>query len=241
MKVFIVGSLGGCQYADMYQADGWEIVTNLEEANLVQFTGGHDVSPDLYGCGQHPATMNSKERDVEEEQVYRHCEAFHKPMVGICRGGQFLNVMNGGRMYQHVDGHGIAGTHKVQDSMSPSEFDVTSTHHQMMIPNKENAEVIGSTFPSLCSRKEYVDTDNEIFVVIPDENEKDTEVLFYPWTKSLCFQPHPEYAEGKACREWFFSLVMGKLFNDWRRYEALTGADMRYYNEDGDVMEAFEE
>src|SRR3546814_3238996 len=33
----------------------------------------------------------------------------HKPMAGICRGGQFLNVMCGGSMIQHVEGHAIHG------------------------------------------------------------------------------------------------------------------------------------
>lgn len=34
-------------------------------------------------------------------------------MVGICRGAQFLNVMAGGKMIQHVEGHAIHGTHEI--------------------------------------------------------------------------------------------------------------------------------
>lgn len=222
MKVYIVGSNGRCQYADMYKSDGWDIVDNVDDADLVQFTGGEDVTPTLYGCGTHPRTMNSVARDEAEEEIYDACRELNKPMVGICRGGQFLNVMCGGRMYQHVNGHATGDTHKVEDKSSGYICDVTSTHHQMMIPSKHDATVIGRVTPSLCDFKDYVDSEGKIFTVEPDEDQEDVEVVAYPYSRVLCFQPHPEYEAGEACREWFFGLVFGYLFEDWERYNKLT-------------------
>lgn len=222
MKVYIVGSNGKCQYAQMYKDDGWEVVNSVPEANLVQFTGGEDVTPNLYGCGTHPRTMNSVARDEEEQVIFKECRERGIPMVGICRGGQFLNVMCGGRMYQHVNGHATGRTHKVQDTISGYECDVTSTHHQMMIPSKYDGSVLGRVNPSLCEFKDYVDDEGKIFTVEPEEGHEDVEVVSYPYQRVLCFQPHPEYEEGKACRGWFFGLVMGQLFDDWDRYNEET-------------------
>lgn len=227
MKVFIVGSNGACLYAQMYIADGWEIVQSVEEADLVQFTGGEDVSPALYNCGVHPATMSSKARDDAEIEIFEDCQNFNKPMVGICRGGQFLNVMCGGRMYQHVDGHATGRTHKAEDTRLGGLYEVTSTHHQMMIPHKVYGEVLGRVTPSLCTFKDYVDADGKIFTVEPEEGHEDVEVVGYGDYRVLCFQPHPEYEDGKACREWFFGLVMAYLFDDWRRYYGVREGDKK--------------
>lgn len=247
MKVFIVGSHGTCLYAAMYLNDGWEIAESVEEADLVQFTGGEDVSPDLYGCGKHPTTMNNPERDAHEEEIYNYCHGHNKPMVGICRGGQFLNVMCGGRMYQNINNHAIAGTHETRDTNTGYKCQTTSTHHQMMIPEPENGVVIGSVTPSMCDFKDYVDRDGTVFTVEPEEDDFDVEVVSYPYHNVLCFQPHPEYDAGEACREWFFSLVMWKLFNDTTRYNKLMhgeGANRLVYDpfeEEDFEEEGFEE
>jgi len=66
----------------------------------VVFTGGADVSPFMYGEKKLSVTCNDEHRDEQEKLFF---ERYTKvPKVGICRGGQFLNVMNGGKMWQHV-------------------------------------------------------------------------------------------------------------------------------------------
>ena len=221
MKVHIVGSNGTCLYAAMYLNDGWQITDSIDDADLVQFTGGEDVDPKLYNCGVHPTTMYNPARDESEHEVFEYCKANDKPMVGICRGGQFLNVMCGGRMYQNVNGHTIRSTHRTIDMDSGYSCETTSTHHQMMIPDKNNGLVIGGVNPSLCDFKDYVDGDGKVFTVEPDEDDVDVEVVFYPYQRVLCFQPHPEYDTGETCREWFFGLVMMRLFGDSERYNNL--------------------
>jgi gamma-glutamyl-gamma-aminobutyrate hydrolase PuuD len=226
MKVYIVGH-GGNDYTRMYEQDGWKVVDDIKNADLVQFTGGEDVSPKYYGCGKHPATANNEARDLKEEQIFEFCSENEIPMVGICRGGQFLNVMCGGRMYQHVDGHATGKTHEVTDTITGYRCNVTSTHHQMMIPRKSDGgvNVIGIVNPSLSSFKDYVDRDGVVFTVEPEEDEQDVEVIHYVYHNVLCFQPHPEFEDGKACREWFFSLVKRQLFRDPSRYRSLIGLD----------------
>lgn len=67
------------------------------------FTGGHDVSPALYGekalplCGE-----RCPERDAMEKTLFDFAAERDKPMLGICRGLQFLNVALGGSLYQDL-------------------------------------------------------------------------------------------------------------------------------------------
>src|SRR5574343_347632 len=102
-KIFIIA--GNSQYYSLFCDIGWEAVSTIEKADLVCFTGGEDVSPSLYGEQRHPRTYHNMNRDDRETELFNQCLKNQTPMVGICRGGQFLNVMNGGKMYQDVSHH----------------------------------------------------------------------------------------------------------------------------------------
>ena len=114
-----------------------DLETNPDDIALVVFTGGSDVSPDLY-CSEthHPRTSSSGARDLEEAEVYRIASENGIPMSGICRGAQFLCVMAGGKLVQDLTGHS-GGNHAVR-ALYPSgevkDISVTSSHHQMQCP-----------------------------------------------------------------------------------------------------------
>lgn len=197
-KVYIVD--GSPNYYNMFTRAGWEIVLDMHQADLVQFTGGADVSPLLYGEQRHPTTHNDPLRDDRECKIFNMAVARNKMIAGICRGGQFLNVMNGGKMWQNINNHAIHGTHVALDMMSGRLKRVSSTHHQMMIP-KDGAEIVAISH--ICTRKE-----SDLVSVVPDDNDPDIEVVFYKDTNSLCFQPHPEFGGGNNdCTEYYFELL----------------------------------
>lgn len=184
-KVFIVGG-GAGGYNDLYRRMGFDIVKTLGEADVVQFTGGADVSPELYGAKAHQFTGNDRRRDAYEMDVFNQCVSDGIPMVGICRGGQFLNVMNGGEMYQHVERH--TASHFITDLQTGEEVYVSSTHHQMMKPSPKALLVASSTLGG--TREWY---EGEMFK--KDVSNQDIEVVYYEETNSLCFQPHPEFRD----------------------------------------------
>lgn len=190
---------GNAQYRQMFEKMGWEITHDLNAADLVQFTGGADVSPFIYGEKNHPTTGNDPRRDLVEAGYYALCVRMGKKMAGICRGGQFLNVMNGGRMYQDVDGHAIVGTHQCTDLVTGAKIQVTSTHHQMMVPDF-HGEVLA--FSRESTRKETCEGE-----YAHGTKDDDVEVVFYEDTNSLCFQPHPEFHGADSTREYYFSLI----------------------------------
>lgn len=179
---------------DMFKARGWEVLTdkNLTEIftigedlkrkiDLVCFCGGSDVSPELYG-EENTYSYCDHVRDHYEKEIYEACVE-KIPLVGICRGGQFLNVMNGGKMIQHIEGHSMGDR---QIYFWPDEhkkgFIIREDHHQGIIPSDEGEPLAWDCI---------------------DDN---VEVVWYEKTKSLCFQPHPEW-DHKPTEDLFFDLI----------------------------------
>lgn len=204
-KVFIVG--GGNEYKKMFAKEGWEIVDQLKDADLVQFTGGEDVTPALYNERPHKLTANNPVRDAKEAALFQWCIKNNKPMAGICRGGQFLNVMCGGEMWQHVEGHAMLGTHEAVDSLTGERFQVTSTHHQMMRPSSEGMILIHANCSTFKERMETNCT-NTVF----GHREPDVEAVYYAEQKCFCFQPHPEFAGYDTLAARYFDYIEEWLF-----------------------------
>lgn len=190
-SVFIVGN--DSQVVTMFRKLGWKIAISIPRADLIQFTGGADVSPVLYNQGRHEKTTNiNPQRDEREVVMFGVGLSKKKPMAGICRGAQFLNVMCGGTLWQHCTGHVLPGTHQVMDNITSDIYQATSTHHQMMNPSNDG-EVVAVAYEA--KERHRVDANGNSFVCDPSR-KGDPEVVYYEAQNCLCFQPHPEYTKG---------------------------------------------
>jgi len=67
------------------------------------FTGGDDIAPSRYGEEPHP-TVNASapERDEMELCLFHEIRSTTKPVLGICRGMQLINVARGGSLIQDI-------------------------------------------------------------------------------------------------------------------------------------------
>ena len=182
-------------------------------ADIMVWTGGEDIDPALYGEKPLVSTNFNPHRDAREMKFWREAyqldrdthSSEHIMKIGICRGGQFLNALNGGRMWQDINYHGGGESHHVLDHESGRLRNVSSTHHQQMIPSRD-AVVVATTKMATRKYSEGVEwqrgTKNHA-----DKEAIDYEVLWYPNTRTLCFQPHPEYTLPKDCEDYFFELI----------------------------------
>lgn len=197
-KVYIEGY--GGHYVTMWQRWGWEIANAPGLADVIQFTGGEDVSPAMYGEQEHPTTGANFKRDQMCLELFNYAVEAGIPCVGICRGGQFLNVVNGGKMFQHCDGHAIRGTHEATILASGLKVQVTSTHHQIMRPNRDKGIVLMEADKLGTFKKRMVQDHGWLanWWEYDGQDEDDVEAIYYPDTNSLCFQPHPEYCDEKS-------------------------------------------
>lgn len=86
------------------------VIDNYQDAQTVKFShllllGGPDVHPHWYGETNHYSTKLKPardRRDLIEYFLVRRAMATQVPMMGICRGHQFLNVIHGGSLYQDL-------------------------------------------------------------------------------------------------------------------------------------------
>tara|TARA_R110000772_G_scaffold54130_1_gene123531 strand:- start:52537 stop:53235 length:699 start_codon:yes stop_codon:yes gene_type:complete len=165
------------------------------DIDLLLFTGGADVQPVLYGEKVGRYTQINKERDKLEQRIFSKFR--YIPKLGICRGSQFLTVMAGGELIQHVTGHGATHKIQMQDGGRLYNYDITSTHHQMMNPftlasNRYQILAWSKNFLS----NTYLNGDNEEVSLHPEFLE--SEIVYYPEIKALAIQGHPEFGHCPA-------------------------------------------
>lgn len=65
--------------------------------------GGGDVNPAYYGEGMNGSDEPEIERDKSEFALVKAYIEMKKPILGICRGHQVINVALGGTLIQHLD------------------------------------------------------------------------------------------------------------------------------------------
>ena len=100
-------------------------------------TGGQDVSPALYGAAPAPACGETcPARDAMETKLLALALEQDKPVLGICRGIQFLNIYLGGTLYQDlpydapVHSVTLVPARPLYQLLGKCELAVNSLHHQ---------------------------------------------------------------------------------------------------------------
>jgi putative glutamine amidotransferase len=108
--------------------------------------GGQDVDPQTYGRA--PAADGAwvhRGRDQHELALLAAARSAGLPVLGVCRGLQLANVMLGGDLIEHVDGHDAGARFaldlhpvRVEDgtllarATGGGELAVNSLHHQVV-------------------------------------------------------------------------------------------------------------
>lgn len=102
--------------------------------------GGGDLEPWRYGRENTASRDLEPERDEAELRLLQEFTVLKKPVLGVCRGMQAVNVFFGGTLVQDVPGHGALGgadrLHGVRTAPSPllplcgERRAVNSAHHQ---------------------------------------------------------------------------------------------------------------
>lgn len=128
------------------------IPTGLDEATLrevyerldaVLLPGGPDVDPSEYGQERHPQTkIIDVPRDALELTLARWTVADDRPLFGICRGHQVMNVALGGTLVQDIPS-------QVETTLThdlPDEYPRDTRLHDVAIePNSRLAAILGTT------------------------------------------------------------------------------------------------
>jgi putative glutamine amidotransferase len=98
---------GGC--ARRWQAGR---AADIGAVDGVIIGGGDDISPDLYGGRLVTSARLDPGRDALERAVVLEAFAQGRPVLGICRGSQMLNVALGGSLHQDAYATYAASDHR---------------------------------------------------------------------------------------------------------------------------------
>ncbi|MFD7642014.1 gamma-glutamyl-gamma-aminobutyrate hydrolase family protein [Kitasatospora sp. NPDC059795] len=130
-------------------ADGNPSAEQLAACAGFVVPGGGDVDPARYGAdANHPSLYDvNPVQDRLDEAVLRYALDHRRPMLGICRGMQLLNVLRGGTLHVDMAPTGVThnppagvewATHEVAltagtavaEAFGRERIDVASGHHQ---------------------------------------------------------------------------------------------------------------
>jgi putative glutamine amidotransferase len=151
-----VAQAGGAPVLVPLVQDDMETVRAVyDHLDAVLIPGGVDMDPALFGEERHPKLGNVDEaRDALEMQLTRWAVAEGKPLLGLCRGLQVINVTLGGTLYQDLEAqypggikhdyfptYGFTRDHlahdvavmagsRLHDMLASDRITVNSMHHQ---------------------------------------------------------------------------------------------------------------
>lgn len=80
-------------------------VKDIELCAGFLLTGGIDVTPSFYGGAlDYPGQPDFflPERDEFEKLIYEYSQTFKIPVLGICRGMQYINILEGGKVLEDI-------------------------------------------------------------------------------------------------------------------------------------------
>ena len=117
------------------ETDADTLYALMDKCDGFMFTGGGDIDPSLYGmkkwdtCGESIA-----KRDDFELLAFKYAYASGKPILGICRGCQLINIALGGTLIQDIP---TADPNAIRHT---SESVLNPTYHEIDIP--ENSPLL---------------------------------------------------------------------------------------------------
>lgn len=176
---------------------------NPKDFKLVLFTGGSDISPELYNeVSPKGMCMSNNSRDAVEEKIFRYAVKHGVRITGICRGAQLINVLSGGKMLHHVSNH--AGTMHTIRITNGETMKVNSLHHQMCIAGPDTITA-GWAAPRI-SNIYWGNNDKQTLY-----KGAETEIIIVPNKRACGVQYHPEMMSEKSEGYKFFNTFIANF------------------------------
>ena len=150
----VFGGIGSYSGLFDIQYDVSNIADIQAGTDLILFTGGPDVK-------------DSMSRTIKETAIADYCFFNDIPMVGICRGHQFLGWYSDIPLIEHIDGHYMCN-HSVTDVLNGNQFNVKGDHHQAV-------------------------EKSDLLEILLESDDGIVEAALFPEVKGFGVQYHPEW------------------------------------------------
>jgi putative glutamine amidotransferase len=157
----------------------------VDRVDGLVLTGGADVDPHRYGVEPHPATFTRPDRDAFEFGLFEAARRAGKPVLGVCRGLQVINVALGGTLAQHLpDKLG-----DVAHQPAPATFGTSSV---TLVDGTRAADVLGPETKGQCYHHQAIDRLGAGLVASGHTSDGTIEAAELPGEFVLGVQWHPE-------------------------------------------------
>ena len=169
----------------------------------ILFSGGGDISLDYFFGADHPRIGEvDLKRDTTEIGLMRAAVNDGKPVLGICRGAQVMNVALGGTLYTHIYDQ-VKGA---LDHAYPGDLRGVLVHTVNVKEGSRAAEIFGETLLNVNSlhHQGLKDIAPPLRVVghAPDGIIEVVEVPDHPY--AVAVQWHPEWLTDQAPTQRLF-------------------------------------
>lgn len=201
----------GCELKvlDWHKLHVSELVSIAKELDACIFSGGGDVDPGVYGADKRPGCgLISPRRDAIELATLPLMDEAKKPILGICRGHQVLNVAYGGTLIQDLPSQkGVV--HRQSDSCGPYYHELT-----ILEGTRLNA-LIGGRVLTNSFHHQAVDTPAPGFIVnaVSDDGIIEGIETAAPGRFILGVQWHPESVPDDPVSKRIFAAFAAAIMN----------------------------
>lgn len=187
VRLLLSGKTNLQYYSEAFTAAGAEpTVKYLPEINLeydgLVLCGGSDIDPKYYNQEINGSVDIDNDRDGLEFALLKAYIEAGKPIMGICRGYQLINVYFGGSLFQHIP----------EVAQHRSGVDLYAAHTVTAVENSDLSKLYGDTFAVNSAHHQAVDRLGDGLRPTAYWNDKYIEAYEHKALPIFAVQWHPE-------------------------------------------------
>lgn len=188
-KVFLFGDRSKrINYVEAIEANGGEAVVSsdperCEECSGLLLPGGADIDPEIYGAENLGSRGIDRDLDRIELALIQKFLQNQKPILGICRGLQMINVAFGGDMIQDLPS---ASDHCWEESTGDKQHLITAEKSSFLY------KIYGSSFSVNSAHHQGAGQVPQELHIAAAANDGVVEALELPGRRVYAVQWHPE-------------------------------------------------
>ena len=205
-KILLTANLNSLSYVNAVKGCGasadavYNPTIDMTDYDGLILCGGNDINPVYYGETIDGAVNIDDFRDKCEIALAREYIKMQKPVFGICRGHQLINILFGGTLIQHIPNSQL---HRATDGRPHTYHEVRSVKKSLLY------DLYGNEFTVNSSHHQAVKTPGNGLVATAWWDGKYVEATEHTTLPIVSVQWHPErlYKEDEHAAALFRALV----------------------------------